>query len=70
VEGDVTIPKDHPSAFFETGLAATLRSLGVERVLLVGNSTSGCVRATAVDARAHGCTSNATTETTRGSNGA
>ena len=42
------------SAFFGTTLASTLRAVGVDTVVVVGVSTSGCVRATAVDALQHG----------------
>jgi len=46
--------KQYASAFFGTRLAETLHSLGVDTVLIGGVSTSGCVRATAVDACQHG----------------
>ncbi|MGL5930090.1 MAG: isochorismatase family protein [Dermatophilaceae bacterium] len=52
--GEVVVVKRHASAFFGTGLADTLRDRGVDTVVVVGVSTSGCVRATAVDAVAHG----------------
>lgn len=52
--GDVVIVKNYPSGFFGTTLASTLRALGVDTVILTGCSTSGCVRATAVDAIQHG----------------
>ena len=48
--GDVVVTKQYASAFFGTSLASTLRALGVDTVLIAGFSTSGCVRATAVDA--------------------
>lgn len=47
---EVLIPKDHPSAFFGTALVTHLIERGVDTVLLAGCTTSGCVRATAVDA--------------------
>ncbi len=47
------IVKDHASAFFGTALADDLRSLGVDTVVLCGFSTSGCVRASALDALQH-----------------
>lgn len=53
-EGDVVITKRYASAFFATHLAATLTAMGVDSVLLCGTSTSGCVRATALDACQHG----------------
>lgn len=46
--------KQYASAFFGTRLAEALHSLGVDTVLIAGVSTSGCVRATAVDACQHG----------------
>lgn len=52
--GDLIIPKNMPSAFFGTSLAATLTALGVDTLLVAGCTTSGCVRATAVDAIQHG----------------
>lgn len=51
---ELVISKQYPSAFFGTSLASTLTSLGVDSVLLTGVSTSGCVRATCVDAMSHG----------------
>ncbi|TCK26146.1 isochorismatase family protein [Pseudonocardia endophytica] len=47
---DHTITKKGASAFFDTGLASLLRASGVDTVLVCGATTSGCVRATAVDA--------------------
>ena len=51
---EVMILKQYPSAFFGTSLAATLTAMGVDTVLLAGLTTSGCVRATCVDAMSHG----------------
>lgn len=48
--GEVVITKRYASAFFATHLASTLTALGVDTVLITGVSTSGCVRATALDA--------------------
>ncbi|MEJ3659205.1 isochorismatase family protein [Actinomycetes bacterium KLBMP 9759] len=48
--GDHLITKKGASAFFGTGLAALLSGLRVDTVLICGATTSGCVRATAVDA--------------------
>jgi maleamate amidohydrolase len=53
-EHEVVIVKQYASAFFGTTLAATLNALGVDTVIITGVSTSGCVRATAVDALQHG----------------
>jgi maleamate amidohydrolase len=54
--GDEVITKDKPSAFFGTGLADLLRQRGVSDLLVVGGTTSGCVRASVVDAFSHGFT--------------
>jgi len=51
---DVVITKQYASAFFGTSLAATLHSAGVDTVLITGFSTSGCVRASALDALQNG----------------
>ncbi len=51
---ELVISKQYPSAFFGTHLAATLRALGVDTVVIGGFSTSGCVRASALDALQHG----------------
>lgn len=47
---DLVIVKNYPSCFFGTSLASTLSGLGVDTVILTGCSTSGCVRAAAIDA--------------------
>ncbi|MFI6379430.1 isochorismatase family protein [Streptomyces sp. NPDC050658] len=47
---DLTVVKKGASAFFGTSLAALLTGLGCDTVLVCGATTSGCVRATAVDA--------------------
>lgn len=51
---DVVIVKQYASAFFGTPLAALLTSLKRDTIILVGCSTSGCIRATAVDGMQHG----------------
>lgn len=48
------ITKQYASSFFGTDLAAELHRLGVDTLLITGLSTSGCVRATALDACQHG----------------
>ncbi len=53
-DGDLVITKRYASAFFGTHLASTLTALRVDTVLVTGYSTSGCVRATALDAMQHG----------------
>ncbi len=52
--GDVVITKQRASIFYGTPLAAHLTQLGVRTVIICGESTSGCVRASAVDAYSHG----------------
>jgi maleamate amidohydrolase len=52
--GDTVIRKSRASAFFGTPLAAHLTQLGVRSVIMFGESTSGCLRASAVDAYSHG----------------
>jgi nicotinamidase-related amidase len=47
---DIIIRKQKPSGFFGTNLAAYLTLLGCDSVVIVGTTTSGCVRATVVDA--------------------
>jgi maleamate amidohydrolase len=51
---DLVIVKNYPSGFFGTTLASTLWTQGVDTIVLIGCSTSGCVRATAVDAIQYG----------------
>ena len=48
--GEVVVVKQYASAFFGTSLAPTLHAAKVDTVVLAGVSTSGCVRATAMDA--------------------
>jgi maleamate amidohydrolase len=52
--GELVISKQYPSAFFGTSLASTLHAAGIDTLLITGFSTSGCVRATALDALCHG----------------
>jgi nicotinamidase-related amidase len=47
---DPVVVKQGASAFFGTGLAATLTALGADSVVVCGATTSGCVRASCVDA--------------------
>ena len=51
---ETVITKQYASAFFGTSLAALLTAQRVDTVTLIGCSTSGCVRASAVDAMQHG----------------
>jgi maleamate amidohydrolase len=48
--GELVVRKTSASAFFATGLAEWLRLRGVDTAVVVGCTTSGCVRATVVDA--------------------
>lgn len=49
-EGDVLLPKKHPSAFFGTALASHLIDLQADSLIVTGCTTSGCVRGSVVDA--------------------
>lgn len=51
---DAVYTKRMPSAFFETPLQSFLTWHRVDTVVVTGGSTSGCIRATAVDALSHG----------------
>ncbi|HUD29148.1 MAG TPA: isochorismatase family protein [Novosphingobium sp.] len=51
---EIVLTKQYPSAFFGTSLASTLTARGIDQVILTGLSTSGCVRASCVDAVSHG----------------
>lgn len=52
--GEMTLVKKYASCFFGTDLAARLVSRHVDTVIIAGCTTSGCVRATAVDACSYG----------------
>jgi nicotinamidase-related amidase len=52
--GEVVITKQYASAFFGTSLLPTLVSQGIDTVIITGLSTSGCVRASALDTLQHG----------------
>ncbi len=49
-EGDVLVEKDRASVFFDTGLHADLQRRRIDSLIVIGESTSGCVRASAIDA--------------------
>ena len=51
---DIPFPKRMPSVFHETNLQSLLTRRGCDSVIVTGGSTSGCVRATVVDAMARG----------------
>ena len=47
---DIVIEKLKPSGFFGTPLAAFLNQLGADSIIMTGTTTSGCVRASVIDA--------------------
>ena len=53
VEGEVVLRKTAPSAFWGTPLMAEINRLRVDSLLVAGESTSGCVRASVVDAASY-----------------
>src|SRR5262249_4879434 len=54
LRGELVIEKPRASAFFGTALLTYLIRHGVRRLVVAGCSTSGCVRASVVDAASHG----------------
>jgi maleamate amidohydrolase len=52
--GDIVVRKQRASAFFGTPLIAQLVQRGIDTLVMCGESTSGCVRASAVDAYSNG----------------
>lgn len=52
--GDLVIYKERASGFFGTPLVAHLTRLGIDSLIVCGESTSGCVRASVVDAYSYG----------------
>lgn len=53
VDGEVVLRKTAPSAFWGTPLVGLLIGLGIDTVIIAGESTSGCVRATVVDGKSY-----------------
>jgi nicotinamidase-related amidase len=53
-KGDLMIKKKYPSAFFGTTLSTDLTVMKADTVVLCGVSTSGCVRASTLDAMQYG----------------
>lgn len=51
---EIVVVKEAPSVFFDTRLATYLGMLGADTLVLCGTTTSGCVRATAIDAFSRG----------------
>lgn len=54
MHGEQIVSKQYASAFFGTTLASDLAAKNIDTLLITGMSTSGCVRATALDALQHG----------------
>lgn len=54
IGGEIVVIKQYASAFFGTSMAATLNSMGCDTAIITGLTTSGCVRATALDALQNG----------------
>jgi len=53
-KGDLIVYKQRASAFFGTPLIAQLKMIGADSLIVVGESTSGCVRAAVLDAYNYG----------------
>jgi nicotinamidase-related amidase len=53
-DGEIVIPKQRASGFFGTPLSAHLVQLGIDTVIVLGQTTSGCVRASTVDGFSQG----------------
>ncbi|WP_447044678.1 N-carbamoylsarcosine amidohydrolase [Vreelandella sp. H-I2] len=53
-EDELVMTKQYASAFFGTSLASTLVAMGIDTLIITGCSTSGCIRATAVDGLQYG----------------
>lgn len=51
---DLVIVKNYPSCFFGTSLISMLHAQAIDTLVLIGCSTSGCVRATAIDGVQYG----------------
>lgn len=54
LSGELVIYKERASVFFGTPLIAHLRQRGIESLIICGEATSGCVRASTVDAYSYG----------------
>jgi len=52
--GDLYIEKNRPSIFFQTPTVYMLMSRGIDTLLVTGNTTSGCIRASAIDGIGYG----------------
>lgn len=51
---DLLVYKNYASAFFGTPLSSFLSEKGIDTLIIIGCTTSGCIRATVVDAISHG----------------
>ena len=51
---ELVVSKQYPSAFFGTSLASTLTANGIDTLVISGLTTSGCIRASCVDAMSNG----------------
>lgn len=49
LDDEIVVTKQYASAYFGTSLASTISALGCDSVVVTGVSTSGCVRASALD---------------------
>lgn len=54
LDTEVIVPKPRASVFFGTAMGARLTQLNVDTLIICGNSTSGCIRASVTDAFMHG----------------
>ncbi len=52
-EGDIVLDKSYASVLYGTPLSSWLVAMGIDTTILIGNSTGGCVRASAVDLTTH-----------------
>jgi maleamate amidohydrolase len=62
ISGEVVWTKQYASAFFGTALASALSAQKVDTLIVTGCTTSGCVRASAVDSCQHGFLTNVVRE--------
>lgn len=53
-KNELVVSKQYPSAFFGTSLASTLTAKGIDTLIITGLTTSGCIRASCVDAMSNG----------------
>lgn len=53
-DSDFIVPKKRGSSFFQTNLEALMVHMNVDTLIITGVSTSGCIRAAAIDASSHG----------------